>query len=187
MEGIVLVSWVSVQLGLCHKDLTDDSGEKSQRGKDGDTRTYSTHTHGGPEWIGSIRENRLEYCVQDTRDKEHNSSDVVNYCHCCFLERCNDAHAQAGEHPKHKTNFIEPRVHHPCVDTQLLHILVPGIDGGSSCACRNECHQAKNAALWGVRTCVTYVWKDYVDITSEKRNKVGNNESAGGPDDQKHW
>ncbi len=32
-----------------------------------------------------------------------------------------------------------------------------------------------------------YVWEDYVDIMPEKRNKVRNNESAGGPDDQKRW
>lgn len=47
----------------------------------------------------------------------------------------------------------------------------------------NFCSSLKQTCKYNL----PYVWEDYVDIMSEKRNKVGNNESARGPDDQKRW
>lgn len=187
MEGIVLVFFVYVYVGFFHKEPTDDSGERRQKSKDGDPQTCPTHTDGGAKRIGTIRYNSLQDDVYDTRDEEQQSSYVMNHWHCYFLEGCNNGHAQTGEQPNHESSFTETRAHHPCVLILLLHKLVPGIYGGYSCTCSDECHQAKYAALWGECTGVTDIWKDDVNIMSVKRYDVGNNEGAGGPDDQKHW
>ena len=49
------------------------------------------------------------------------------------LEGCNDEHAQTGQLPKHKSGFIEPLAHLCCLLAQLLHVLVPRINGGNPC------------------------------------------------------
>lgn len=76
---LCLVSW---QIRLVWKD----TGEKCQSGNGGDENACSTPSQGGPKWIGEIRYTWLEDCVQDTRDKEQQSSCVMCLPHCCFLQ-----------------------------------------------------------------------------------------------------
>lgn len=49
------------------------------------------------------------------------------------LEGCNDEHAQTGQLPKHKSSFIETCAHRYRLLAQLLHVLVPRINGGNPC------------------------------------------------------
>lgn len=109
----------------------------------------------------------------------------MDYRHSCFLESGNNAHPKTGDYTEPECGFIKAWFHKAVLLTQLLHILVSGIYGGSSCTWGNKGHQAKNAALRGICTCITYIGEYDVHVASKERNNIGNDESAGGPDDQK--
>lgn len=66
----------------------------------------------------------------------------VNSC----LKGCNNTHAQAGHHPKHKSSFIASWTHHPCLLSQFLHILVPGIYSG--CSCQEKMVKTKSCEMF---------------------------------------
>lgn len=76
-----------------------------------------------------------------------------------YLEGCNNTHAQTGDHPKHKSSFIETWAHHPCFLTQLLHKLVPGVHGGYSCAkIRSESFVLKTDPIASQRINSTFIF-----------------------------
>lgn len=65
MEGIILVVLVSMQLSLFYEEGTDDGGEQSQAGQDGDGHPGPTHSHGGAEGVGVEGDDGLQDGVGD--------------------------------------------------------------------------------------------------------------------------
>lgn len=144
-----------------------DTGQKCHSSDYGDAQTHSAHADGGANRKGTVRYNGLEDDVKDAGHKEQQGPDNVNYWHRCFLkskrgegkkkgiqvlfkpikhptgantylEGCNNAHSQTGEHPGNESSFIETRARQLCGLTQLLHKLVPGVNGGRSCQKRDK-------------------------------------------------
>lgn len=63
-----------------------DTGEKSHGSNEGDGHTCSTGTDRGAKRKALIRYDGLEDCIDDTRHKEKQSSNIMSYCHYCFLK-----------------------------------------------------------------------------------------------------
>lgn len=136
-----------------------DTGKKCHSSNYGDAQTHSAHTDGRAKRKGTVWYNGLEDDISDASHKEQQGPRNVNFGHRCFLkskrgkkrnsgifgpikhltgvntylEGCNNTHSQTGEHPDSESSFIETRVHQLCGLTQLLHKLVPGVNGGRSC------------------------------------------------------
>lgn len=144
-----------------------DTGYKCQSSQGGDGHSYTVHCGWRPHWRDMMWDVGLEDYVQDTREEEEQSSKIMNFHHCCLLRLkkkkrnraikrnhvttisnmlhvetnlkcCNNTHAQAGEHPKPHSDFIDTRPCQRWVLTQLLHKLVSGINGGDSCWHKNK-------------------------------------------------